>query len=201
MFPATSRTTSCTYMASPKCNNDCKKHPSVIQLACNKLCVYRWIATRKAAILLCIKIHMERGKCVVCNDKLVTINRTLPDGTVLWKKKCWRHSITDEKYKRVQEKSRARQKKNGYRTARKSSWKKQGIVMTIEKYNDMVLSVGGRCEICGIHESSVKIRLAIDHNHKTGEIRGLLCSYCNRGIGWLKDDIQVLKKAIKYLQR
>ena len=41
--------------------------------------------------------------------------------------------------------------------------------------------------------------VAIDHNHVTGEIRGLLCNACNKGIGFLNDDIRLLKNAIKYL--
>lgn len=42
--------------------------------------------------------------------------------------------------------------------------------------------------------------LCVDHNHKTGEIRGLLCGLCNSGIGHFKDKIKLLKKAIKYLE-
>ena len=40
----------------------------------------------------------------------------------------------------------------------------------------------------------------IDHNHETGEIRGILCHKCNTGIGLLNDDQELLKKAITYLE-
>ena len=44
-----------------------------------------------------------------------------------------------------------------------------------------------------------KTGLAIDHNHSTGQIRGLLCSLCNFGIGYLKDSPDLLRKAAQYL--
>ena len=51
------------------------------------------------------------------------------------------------------------------------------------------------CAICGITE-----RLHIDHCHNSGDVRGLLCSNCNLGIGNLKDNIKILKNAILYLE-
>ena len=54
----------------------------------------------------------------------------------------------------------------------------------------------GCCAIC--KEATEK--LFIDHDHKTGEVRGLLCHYCNTGIGLFRDDPERLKSAIEYLQ-
>lgn len=56
------------------------------------------------------------------------------------------------------------------------------------------LKVSG-CELCGTN-----INLHIDHNHDTGEFRGILCTNCNRGIGHLKDSPDLLRKAIAYLE-
>lgn len=58
-----------------------------------------------------------------------------------------------------------------------------------------------KCAICGIHEENVTKSLAIDHDHTTGLVRGYLCNNCNRGIGLLKDDPNVLRNAIEYLER
>jgi len=52
-----------------------------------------------------------------------------------------------------------------------------------------------KCLICDSEE-----KLVIDHNHKTGKIRGLLCSNCNCAIGLLKDDSTILESAITYLE-
>lgn len=54
----------------------------------------------------------------------------------------------------------------------------------------------GKCEVCGSTED-----LCIDHCHDTGIVRGLLCSSCNKGLGFFKDDPVLLTEAIKYLHK
>ena len=71
--------------------------------------------------------------------------------------------------------------------------------MTIDEYNEMFDDQKGCCSICGIHKDRLTRALAVDHDHKTNKVRGLLCSYCNSGLGYFKDDINKLKKAIEYL--
>jgi hypothetical protein len=56
-----------------------------------------------------------------------------------------------------------------------------------------------KCAICKINLSQIKI-ITLDHDHKTGIIRGLLCNECNRSLGGFKDNIQLLQNAINYLQ-
>jgi len=65
------------------------------------------------------------------------------------------------------------------------------------EYDKMFLKQKGRCKICG--ERVKKYRLSLDHCHKTGKIRGLLCNNCNLALGNFKDNVRFLKKAIKYL--
>lgn len=80
--------------------------------------------------------------------------------------------------------------------ARKTNLKaKYGI--TLEQYDQMFNKQGGVCAICG---RPPKIRrLAVDHDHKTGIVRGLLCFRCNYGLGFWKDDKQLLGAALTYL--
>jgi hypothetical protein len=63
----------------------------------------------------------------------------------------------------------------------------------------------GLCAICGNPEKlikqGVKFDLAVDHDHVTGRIRGLLCNNCNRALGLMKDDALVLQSALDYLRR
>ena len=64
--------------------------------------------------------------------------------------------------------------------------------LTVEEFNFMLLSQDNKCKICGIDASTLngrKKHFCVDHNHKNGEIRGLLCDKCNRGIGLLNEDI------------
>lgn len=68
--------------------------------------------------------------------------------------------------------------------------------ISYEQYLGMVKERNGICDICG---NSERI-LSIDHCHKTGKIRGLLCFRCNTALGSLDDNIDILASAISYLQ-
>ena len=72
--------------------------------------------------------------------------------------------------------------------------------ITENRYNDLYIEQGGRCAICGIHQSKTYQRLGVDHCHKTKKIRGLLCNNCNIGIGHFNDNLDVLANAIKYIE-
>ena len=56
------------------------------------------------------------------------------------------------------------------------------------------------CAICGTHTEDLPKALAVDHNHRTGNVRGLLCGSCNAGLGMFKDDPERLEEAIRYLR-
>lgn len=70
-------------------------------------------------------------------------------------------------------------------------------------YAELYRKQEGVCAICQKLETATRKgvvkALAVDHDHKTGRIRGLLCSDCNTGIGKLKDDPKVLQSAVQYL--
>lgn len=69
--------------------------------------------------------------------------------------------------------------------------------ITPEQYDQMLVEQAGGCAVCGQPPNGK--RLHIDHCHTTGKIRGLLCSGCNRALGYLQDDPELLRVAIKYL--
>lgn len=82
------------------------------------------------------------------------------------------------------------------RRARKKMLRTFG--MTEADYNRLFNAQQGGCAICW--ERQHGRRLAVDHNHKTGIARGLLCVKCNAGLGMFKDDAQRLGWAIDYLR-
>jgi hypothetical protein len=76
--------------------------------------------------------------------------------------------------------------------------------ISIEQYDAMLDEQGGVCAICGMPETrtgrnGIVLPLAVDHDHETGIVRGLLCSTCNTGIGGLMHDVELLQLAIAYL--
>lgn len=76
---------------------------------------------------------------------------------------------------------------------------KRNYNITVGEYESMLLSQNGLCAICG-HPPKTK-RLAVDHDHKTGLIRGLLCAFCNRAIGMFRDDVNKFETVVTYLKR
>lgn len=85
---------------------------------------------------------------------------------------------------------------------RNKAWMKQGMKdMTVIRYNEMFNEQNGCCFICGDHQSEITKTLHVDHDHDNGEVRGLLCSDCNLGIGLLKEDVNILRNAVKYLEK
>lgn len=97
------------------------------------------------------------------------------------------------KYKRTSERSRAIHLKRTYD-------------LTEEEYGVLYQEQNGVCAICGQPETNVnsktgKVRnLAIDHSHKTGRIRGLLCRKCNTALGNLDEDIDKIQRLIDYIK-
>lgn len=122
-------------------------------------------------------------------------NKGMKDGRLNHCKSCVSKSVNtaeQREYKKIWQQSAEAKAIN-----RQAQLKmKYGI--TLEDYDDMLDEQGGVCAICG--NPPTGRRLAVDHNHEIGVFRGLLCNNCNRGIGHLKEDIKILKQAIKYLK-
>jgi hypothetical protein len=94
-------------------------------------------------------------------------------------------------------------KKNpeSYRRANRNYRLKKEYGITESDYGLLLESQGGRCGICRRHQDELKYRLNVDHDHDTGEVRGLLCSRCNVSLGVFGDSVDGLMVAIAYLQK
>jgi hypothetical protein len=88
----------------------------------------------------------------------------------------------------------------GHKAEAKNHHLQDNFGISLKQYNELFDLQQGCCAICGAHQTKLSKALAVDHDHETGEIRGLLCSGCNFILGHAKDDIGVLANAIKYLE-
>ncbi len=77
----------------------------------------------------------------------------------------------------------------------------KSLGLSMDDYSRMLTDQGHRCAICGTHADELDRRLAIDHCHKTGRVRGLLCNLCNTALGMFKDlPLPVFMKLSYYVQ-
>lgn len=73
--------------------------------------------------------------------------------------------------------------------------------ITEEQYQELLDRQGGKCAICLRDHTEFKTRLAVDHNHQNGEIRGLCCTYCNHRVVGRHRDSDLLRRMADYLDR
>ena len=149
-------------------------------------------------------------KCGQCNKSLsknkFSKRRASKDGLCSSCKTC---RSTYQKKHQTSECARVSQKK--YRDSKRGvlnnlkSWLKVRYGITLEKYDYMLESQNGVCAACDRPEThklnGVVIRLAVDHDHKTGKVRGLLCRKCNLIIGMAEDNKEQLLQLALYLER
>lgn len=103
--------------------------------------------------------------------------------------------ITEANLQRYHQKNGKQQQKE---RSFKNLTKRYGI--SPEIYEQERIKQEYKCILCGTHETkSTHGRLHIDHCHETGKYRGLLCMNCNAALGSFKDNVEVMKKAIEYI--
>jgi len=78
---------------------------------------------------------------------------------------------------------------------------RHGYNISVPQYEALLAEQHGCCAICGTDACATGRHFAVDHDHTTGRIRGLLCVNCNQGIGKFKEQTDIMKRAIEYLTR
>ena len=96
-------------------------------------------------------------------------------------------------------KSCTRKRRTTAERRRRQLRSKYGLMLA--DYERLYLRQGGRCAICGSRESHGKTeQFTVDHDHKTGKVRALLCNKCNPALGLMDDDPERLEKAAQYIR-
>lgn len=142
-------------------------------------------------------INMDRDTlkyCPMCKEEkpLGEFNKNAPspDGHAALCRECTR--ICNKRYSLTPK---------GMETIRKGHLRRT-YKITSEDYQRILEGQGGKCKICGAEENPDTRAgfFVVDHNHTTGEIRGLLCTKCNALLGLAKEDPEILRRSIEYLK-
>lgn len=119
--------------------------------------------------------------CLVCAADIVRRRRATPEGQQT-------HRDSSNRWRE------ANKERHADNNARRNYGVEHGT------YDQMLTAQEGKCAICRTNEPGTGIgRFAIDHCHTSGKVRGLLCSNCNRGLGYFKDDPARIRRAIDYV--
>lgn len=101
-----------------------------------------------------------------------------------------------------------RRKKRAYHKVygpKQKDWRMRKLYgLSLDQYNALVKKQKGRCLICLAKEADFpqyRPQLLVDHCHQSKKVRGLLCDYCNKGLGYFRDNVGLMENAIKYIQR
>ena len=138
---------------------------------------------------------LKNGRCNPCrNERRQTLRKQNPEKRNSTER-AWRRANpgrVKEAQKRWEDKNPELKKEY----ARRSSLK-YNYGMTLEEYDALLISQGGVCALCG--KPPTTKRLAVDHDHTTNRIRGLLHGACNLLLGTAQDDPHLLHAAIRFL--
>lgn len=131
-----------------------------------------WVARKTASNKRWVKSHREHR-----NEYARVYRSTRKEQVAIWDKR-WALKKTPEELSAIQR------------------FHRHGI--TPEQFNELRKLQDNKCAIC--HEEFTYVP-RVDHDHRTGKVRGLLCRECNSGLGFFEDDSKRIEKAIAYLSR
>jgi len=147
-------------------------------------------------------------KCCCCKQWLPLSdfgnNKSKWDGLASECKKCVvKHS---QKYAKTKQGQKSRKRYNSSKKGKltnKNGHLRYRYNITLKEYDRMFKEQKGVCAVCGRVETHKthhgKVGLSVDHNHKTGKIRGLLCTKCNTALGIMEENKELMLKLINYL--
>jgi len=140
-----------------------------------------------------LKFNQLTSKCSICK-KILTKDKFHKSNT----------SIHRVQYECIVCKKSIRKKASPEQSKKQNLKHFYGI--SVEDYNLKLSTQGDVCDSCGKPETSRRrngelFALSVDHNHDTGEIRGLLCFACNCSLGKLRDNLETIQKLYNYRKK
>jgi len=147
--------------------------------------------------------------CPRCFEDTESVNLVFSKKKLWGCKFCWnkyQKNWRDNNRERFKEIKRKSLDKHVDTTRNYELLKSKGI--SLEEYNNILISQNNVCAICNTTDTRTYkdnrrgqiLPLFVDHNHQTGEVRGLLCNKCNAGLGMFRDNPEYLASAISYLK-
>lgn len=148
-------------------------------------------------------------KCKVSkNNDCFRYRKISKDGLNSWCLECEsvdrkdRYNRLYKKKKKILTQEEVENKKKSKKVNSKKRMLKYRYDLTMDEYEKMYESQERKCQICEVeHKLGGFDGLYVDHCHESNKVRGLLCNKCNSSLGKFNDSIEVLKKAIEYLDK
>jgi hypothetical protein len=137
----------------------------------------------------------HRNDCKVCDLAAKRVRYLADPAKAIARVKRWQQQNPD----RVNATQRARRAEPSAKRAERASYLKRKYGITIEQYDELLAAQGGKCAICR-REPRPDISLHLDHDHETGQLRGILCFRCNNALGDFDDDVSLLRAAVRYIE-
>ncbi len=135
-----------------------------------------------------------RGECKSCFKARAKARYPLVREQAIERARRWREENID----RFRENQRRMRSKPAFKERAREGHLKRKYGLSLEQYETMLISQEGGCAICGTPPRD-GVPLHVDHDHKTGRIRGLLCFTCNNALGDFGDDPGLLEAALRYV--
>jgi len=163
-------------------------------------CVKRIYSQIKTETKICSRCKIEKNK------ERFPLSKSTKSGLYLYCAECSKLAKRESNKRTQTQKTKKSQYFSNYKSKNPEIFKETNkrtklaiFGLTVSEYEEILKTQNGLCAICKKKQNAEK-SLAVDHNHKTGNVRGLLCSNCNTALGLFKDSIVNLESAIIYLK-
>lgn len=167
-----------------------------VKKPCKKCGSFERYISSKGCAPCAIKIGLDK----LNNEELMKPYRTKEKTKKRLDK--WREENPEKyqnQYKNDISRKKCKEYYNNNKEKVKNTYLKTNYNISLEKYNLLLENQNGKCKICK-RDCPTQKSLAVDHNHKTNQVRGLLCKNCNIGLGMFFDNIDFLESAVLYLK-